>query len=64
MTKKEDVDKLTTKARAEYKARDERVDKMTDEDVELILFLQSLSIFCTEPRMFGKSGTNRTLRCL
>jgi acetyl-CoA synthase len=33
-TKKEDVDKLTTRARAEYKVRDERVDKMTDEDVE------------------------------
>jgi acetyl-CoA synthase len=33
-TKKEDVDKLTEKARAEYKFRDERVEKMTDEDVE------------------------------
>jgi acetyl-CoA synthase len=34
-TKKEDVDKLTEKARAEYKFRDERVEKMTDEDVEI-----------------------------
>jgi acetyl-CoA synthase len=33
-TKKEDVDKLTQRARAEYKKRDERVEKMTDEDVE------------------------------
>ena len=33
-TNKEDVDKLTTRARAEYKRRDERVDKMTDEDVD------------------------------
>ena len=33
-TNKEDVDKLTVRARAEYKKRDERVDKMTDEDVE------------------------------
>ncbi|MEW6076625.1 MAG: acetyl-CoA decarbonylase/synthase complex subunit alpha/beta [Thermodesulfobacteriota bacterium] len=33
-TNKDDVDKLTAKARAEYKKRDERVDKMTDEDVE------------------------------
>ncbi|MDM8543462.1 acetyl-CoA decarbonylase/synthase complex subunit alpha/beta [Desulfococcaceae bacterium HSG7] len=33
-TNKEDVDKLTARARAEYKKRDERVDKMTDEDVE------------------------------
>ena len=33
-TKKEDVDKMTKVARAEYKARDERVDTMTDEDVE------------------------------
>jgi acetyl-CoA synthase len=33
-TKKEDVDNLTQRARAEYKARDERVEKMKDEDVE------------------------------
>jgi acetyl-CoA synthase len=33
-TNKEDVDKLTTRARAEYRTRDERVEKMTDEDVE------------------------------
>jgi acetyl-CoA synthase len=33
-TKKEDVDKLTQRARAEYKLRDERVEKMKDEDVE------------------------------
>jgi acetyl-CoA synthase len=33
-TKKEDVDKLTQRARGEYKARDERVEKMRDEDVE------------------------------
>ena len=34
MTKKDDVDKLTERARAEYKQRDERVEKMRDEDVE------------------------------
>jgi len=33
-TDKKEVDKLTKTARAEYKTRDERVDKMTDEDVE------------------------------
>jgi acetyl-CoA synthase len=33
-TNKEDVDKLTTRARAEYRTRDERVEKMRDEDVE------------------------------
>jgi acetyl-CoA synthase len=33
-TKKADVDKLTERARAEYKTRDERVEKMRDEDVE------------------------------
>jgi len=33
-TKKEDVDKLTARARAEYKTRDDRVEKMTDEAVE------------------------------
>jgi len=33
-TDKKDVDKLTKTAQAEYKTRDERVEKMTDEDVE------------------------------
>ena len=33
-TKPEDVDKMTATARDNYKTRDERVDKMTDEDVE------------------------------
>ena len=33
-TNKEDVDKLTATARGEYKTRDERVDKMTDEAVD------------------------------
>ncbi|MEW6674300.1 MAG: acetyl-CoA decarbonylase/synthase complex subunit alpha/beta [Thermodesulfobacteriota bacterium] len=33
-TKKADVDKLTKRARGEYKQRDERVEKMTDEAVE------------------------------
>ncbi|GBC63592.1 CO dehydrogenase/CO-methylating acetyl-CoA synth ase complex subunit beta [Desulfonema ishimotonii] len=33
-TKQEDVDALTAKARAAYKYRDERVDQMTDEDVD------------------------------
>jgi acetyl-CoA synthase len=33
-TNPEDVDKMTAVARAEYKTRDERVDTMTDEDVE------------------------------
>ncbi len=34
-TKKEDVDKITTTARAEYQTRDSRVDNMKDEDVEI-----------------------------
>jgi acetyl-CoA synthase len=33
-TNKEDVDKLTERARGEYKQRDERVENMRDEDVE------------------------------
>jgi len=33
-TKKADVDKLTKRARDEYRTRDERVEKMTDESVE------------------------------
>ncbi len=34
-TNKKDVDKLTKRARGEYKTRDERVETMTDEDVDL-----------------------------
>jgi len=34
-TNKEDVDKLTERARKEYKHRDERVENMTDESVEI-----------------------------
>jgi len=33
-TKQEDVDKLTKRARGEYRTRDERVEQMTDESVE------------------------------
>jgi len=35
MTDKKEVDELTKRARAEYKQRDERVETMTDEDVEI-----------------------------
>jgi acetyl-CoA synthase len=35
ITDKKKVDELTKRARAEYKTRDERVEKMTDEDVEI-----------------------------
>jgi acetyl-CoA synthase len=35
MTDKKDVDEITKRARAEYKQRDERVENMTDEDVEI-----------------------------
>ncbi len=34
-TKKEDVDELTKRAREEYRIRDERVEKMTDETTEI-----------------------------
>ena len=34
-TKKEDVDKLTKRARKEYSMRDDRVEKMTDESVDI-----------------------------
>ena len=34
-TDKKEVDKLTKRARGEYKTRDERVETMTDEDVEI-----------------------------
>ena len=34
-TKKQDVDKLTKRAKGEYNARDDRVEKMTDESVDI-----------------------------
>jgi acetyl-CoA synthase len=34
-TQKEDVDKLTKRAKAEYKTRDDRVEQMTDESIEI-----------------------------
>jgi acetyl-CoA synthase len=63
-TKKEDVDALTKRARGEYKTRDERVDKMTDEDVEILLLLHPVPVVCTQPRVCRQPGTYRALRRL
>ena len=52
ITDKAKVDELTATARAEYKFRDERVEKMTDEDVEL----QKSNIL-----MIGPTGSGKTL---
>jgi acetyl-CoA synthase len=68
-TKKEDVDKLTARARAEYKTRDERVDKMTDEDVEIFYsctLCQSFApshVCAVSPERTGLCGAYNWMDC-
>jgi len=68
-TNKDDVDKLTTRARAEYKRRDERVDKMTDEDVDTFYSCSLCQSFapnhvCTvSPERTGLCGAYNWMDC-
>jgi acetyl-CoA synthase len=68
-TNKEDVDKLTTRARAEYKVRDERVDKMTDEGEEIFYSCTLCQSFapnhvCTvSPERTGLCGAYNWMDC-
>ncbi|MGD9330291.1 MAG: acetyl-CoA decarbonylase/synthase complex subunit alpha/beta [Desulfobacterales bacterium] len=68
-TKKEDVDPLTQRARAEYKTRDERVDKMTDEDVEIFYsctLCQSFApshVCAVSPERTGLCGAYNWMDC-
>ncbi|MDJ0875042.1 MAG: acetyl-CoA decarbonylase/synthase complex subunit alpha/beta [Desulfobacterales bacterium] len=68
-TKKEDVDPLTKTARAEYKTRDERVDKMTDEDVEIFYsctLCQSFApshVCAVSPERTGLCGAYNWMDC-
>jgi acetyl-CoA synthase len=68
-TKKEDVDKLTATARAEYKTRDERVDKMTDEGEEIFYSCTLCQSFapnhvCTvSPERTGLCGAYNWMDC-
>jgi acetyl-CoA synthase len=68
-SKKDDVAKLTTKARAEYSTRDERVDKMTDEDVEIFYSCTLCQSFapshvCTvSPERTGLCGAYNWMDC-
>ncbi len=68
-TKKEDVDPLTERARAEYKTRDERVDKMTDEDVEIFYsctLCQSFApshVCAVSPERTGLCGAYNWMDC-
>jgi acetyl-CoA synthase len=68
-TKKEDVDSLTERARAEYKTRDERVDKMTDEDVEIFYsctLCQSFApshVCAVSPERTGLCGAYNWMDC-
>lgn len=68
-TKPEDVDKITKRARAEYKMRDERVDKMTDEDVETFYSCTLCQSFapshvCTvSPERTGLCGAYNWMDC-
>ena len=68
-TKKEDVDPLTERARGEYKTRDERVDKMTDEDVEIFYsctLCQSFApshVCAVSPERTGLCGAYNWMDC-
>jgi len=68
-TKQEDVDKLTKRARGEYKTRDERVDKMTDEDVEIFYsctLCQSFApshVCAVSPERTGLCGAYNWMDC-
>jgi len=68
-TNKEDVDKLTARARAEYRTRDERVDKMTDEAEEIFYSCTLCQSFapnhvCTvSPERTGLCGAYNWMDC-
>jgi acetyl-CoA synthase len=68
-TKKEDVDQLTKKARAIYRTRDERVEKMTDESVETFYSCTLCQSFapnhvCTvSPERTGLCGAYNWMDC-
>jgi acetyl-CoA synthase len=68
-SKKEDVDKLTKRARAEYKHRDERVENMTDEAEEIYYSCTLCQSFapnhvCTvSPERTGLCGAYNWMDC-
>ncbi len=68
-SKKADVAKLTKRARAEYKTRDERVENMTDEDVEIYYSCTLCQSFapshvCTvSPERTGLCGAYNWMDC-
>ncbi|MGD9364882.1 MAG: acetyl-CoA decarbonylase/synthase complex subunit alpha/beta [Desulfobacteraceae bacterium] len=68
-TKQKDVDKLTAQARAAYKHRDERVETMTDEDVEIFYSCTLCQSFapthvCTvSPERTGLCGAYNWMDC-
>jgi len=69
-SKKEDVDKLTERARAEYKHRDERVENMTDEAEEIYYSCTLCQSFapnhvCTvSPERTGLCGAYNWMDCI
>jgi acetyl-CoA synthase len=68
-TKQKDVDALTKRARGEYKTRDERVDKMTDEEEEIYYSCTLCQSFapnhvCTvSPERTGLCGAYNWMDC-
>jgi acetyl-CoA synthase len=68
-TNKEDVDKITARARAEYQHRDSRVEKMTDESVETFYSCTLCQSFapthvCTvSPERTGLCGAYNWMDC-
>ncbi|MGD8368734.1 MAG: acetyl-CoA decarbonylase/synthase complex subunit alpha/beta [Desulfobacterales bacterium] len=69
ITDKKDVDEITKRARAEYKQRDERVETMTDEDVEIYYSCTLCQSFapshvCTvSPERTGLCGAYNWMDC-
>ena len=68
-TKQEDVDKVTAQARSAYKHRDERVETMTDEDVEIFYsctLCQSFApthVCAVSPERTGLCGAYNWMDC-
>ncbi|MCP4104557.1 MAG: CO dehydrogenase/CO-methylating acetyl-CoA synthase complex subunit beta [Desulfobacteraceae bacterium] len=68
-TEQKDVDELTKRAKAEYRFRDERVEKMTDEDVEIYYSCTLCQSFapnhvCTvSPERTGLCGAYNWMDC-
>ena len=63
-TKQEDVDKLTKRARAEYRTRDEACREDDRRGCGDLLLLLLVSVLCPQPRVYGQPRADRSVRRL